>query len=135
MPKAKETTSAEIARLEAEVERLRAAHEATPTRCPITGLGFFMTIRHPELGWVHTYGGPYHSYTIPRWEDSDPETPIDETGLIRERYNHDADAWEDGGEVVPYRIIDEERLDHLREEAEKVREIGRAIEAIARRRG
>ena len=40
-----------------------------PTICPITGLVYFMTLEDENGKFVHTYGGPFDSYTIPEKDD------------------------------------------------------------------
>lgn len=88
-----------------------------PEKCPITGRPFFMTLDHPELGVVPTYGGPYDSYTIPAPE-GEPTDPWHERELRSERYDHDAGWWVEGGEPVPLRIVHEDVLFKLQEDAE-----------------
>lgn len=60
--------------------------EGVPEKCPITGLPYFMTIEHPDLGEVPTYGGPYYSYTIPELDD--------EGFYCRYKYDHDEGCWD-----------------------------------------
>lgn len=88
-----------------------------PEKCPITGRPFFMTLDHPELGSVPTYGGPYDSYTIPAPE-GEPTDPWHERDLRSERYDHDAGWWVEGGEPIPLRIVHEDVLFKLQEDAE-----------------
>ena len=88
-----------------------------PEKCPITGRPFFMTLDHPELGRVPTYGGPYDSYTIPAPE-GEPTDPWHERELRSERYDHDAGWWVEGGEPIPLRIVHEDVLFKLQEDAE-----------------
>ena len=88
-----------------------------PEKCPITGRPFFMTLDHPELGRVPTYGGPYDSYTIPAPE-GEPTDPWHERELRSERYDHDAGWWVEGGEPIPLRIVHEDVLFELQEDAE-----------------
>lgn len=88
-----------------------------PEKCPITGRPFFMTLDHPELGDVPTYGGPYDSYTIPAPEGK-PTDPWHERELCSERYDHDAGWWVEGGEPIPLRIVHEDVLFKLQEDAE-----------------
>ena len=88
-----------------------------PEKCPITGRPFFMTLDHPELGRVPTYGGPYDSYTIPAPE-GEPTDPWHERELRSERYDHDAGWWVEGGEPIPLRIVHEDMLFELQEDAE-----------------
>ena len=76
-----------------------------------------MTLDHPELGSVPTYGGPYDSYTIPAPE-GEPTDPWHERELRSERYDHDAGWWVEGGEPVPLRIVHEDVLFKLQEDAE-----------------
>ena len=88
-----------------------------PEKCPITGRPFFMTLDHPDLGRVPTYGGPYDSYTIPAPE-GEPTDPWHERELRSERYDHDAGWWVEGGEPIPLRIVHEDVLFKLQEDAE-----------------
>lgn len=88
-----------------------------PEKCPVTGRPFFMTLDHPELGDVPTYGGPYDSYTIPAPE-GEPTDPWHERELRSERYDHDAGWWVEGGEPIPLRIVHEDVLFKLQEDAE-----------------
>ncbi|WP_199740033.1 hypothetical protein [Acidovorax sp. FJL06] len=92
--------------------------DAYPEKCPITGRPYFMSLDHPELGMVPTYGGPYDSYTIPA-PDGEPTDPWHERELRCERYDHDAGWWTEGGEPVPLRIIHEDVLFALEEHAEQ----------------
>jgi hypothetical protein len=55
--------------------------------CPITGRKFFMRIEDQSGKMVNTYGGPYHSYTIPVPD----ETCKGE--FITQRYDHDLGGW------------------------------------------
>lgn len=63
-----------------------------PEKCPVTNLPFFMMVKHPDLGFVPTYGGPYDSYTIPK-KDNDGN-------YYRTRVDHDEGNWIDGYEYV-----------------------------------
>ena len=73
---------------------------ACPSRCPMTLLEFFMCVKHPELGWTPTYGGPYHSYTI-------PEFNFEERHYERGHYDHDKGAWQEM-EIVPLVVLHED---------------------------
>lgn len=78
--------------------------------CPVTRRPFFMTLIHPDLGLVPTYGGPFDSYTIPIWNQEDKE-------FRSERYDHDAGQWVEGGEPYTFVLVDEERLLKLQEDS------------------
>lgn len=86
---------------------------ATYKVCPFTGREFFMNVVHPELGEVPTYGGPFDSYTIP--------VPDEDGNLRVERYDHDAGDWVEGGEPVPFSVIDEKVLNTMYETIEELR--------------
>jgi hypothetical protein len=95
------------------VRRAEGIHpDAFPAKCPITGRPYFMTLEHPGLGMVPTYGGPYDSFTIPRAE-GEASQPWHERELRSERYDHDAGWWVEGGEPIPLRIIHDEVLQDL----------------------
>ncbi len=84
---------------------IQASHHRSehPQKCPVTLRPFFMTIEHPELGMVATYGGPFDSYTIP---EVDPED-----GRFRcERYDHDEGGWVEGGHGIGWSIIREDEI-------------------------
>ena len=93
------------------------SHSLHTEKCPITGRPFFMTLDHPDLGRVPTYGGPYDSYTIPAPE-GEPTDQWHERELRSERYDHDAGWWVEGGEPIPLRIVHEDVLFKLQEDAE-----------------
>lgn len=81
-------------------------------KCPITGRSYFMTLDHPDLGMVPTYGGPYDSYTVPALE-GEPTDKWHEREMRCEMFDHDEGAWVEGGEPVPLRLIHEPELDKL----------------------
>src|SRR5687768_17050443 len=83
-----------------------------PLKCPITRLPYFMTLHHPELGMVPTYGGPFDSYTIPEPE-GEPTQPWHEREMRCERYDYDWGGWADGGHPIPLRIIHDTVLQEL----------------------
>lgn len=85
-----------------------------PSRCPVTGLPFFMAIEHPEKGMVPTYGGPYDSYTIP--EPTSYNSDENEQEMIRERFDHDEGNWRNEYEIVPFKICNEDYLIGLESE-------------------
>lgn len=73
--------------LKARVAKLEDTQKTLyPDKCPITNEPFFMLIKHPELGWQPTYGGPYDSYTIPIMIDG---------SFHRYRCDHDEGGWVD----------------------------------------
>jgi hypothetical protein len=90
-----------------------------PDRCPITGLGFFMWIKHHKTNqWVPTYGGPYDSYTIPERDDKGEFT--------RQRYDHDEDGWLiDEYETIPVRVVDENMPHDFEESKRELAELKR----------
>jgi hypothetical protein len=91
--------------------------DLAPSKCPITSRPFFMSLKHPELGMVPTYGGPFDSYTIPQL-DGKPDQPWHERELFVHRYDHDLGNWVmDSTEVIPVRIIHESVLLDLQEAA------------------
>ncbi len=65
---------------------------AMPSKCPLTGLPFFMPIKHPDLGLVPTFGGPFDSYTTPEKDEGDDS-------YFWWRFDHDLGGWT-GKEVV-----------------------------------
>lgn len=72
--------------------RLAILKEAIEQPCPVTGEPFFMVLKHPDLGWVPTYGGPRDSWTAPETDGEDEEAgraPM----LYRYHYDHDEGAW------------------------------------------
>lgn len=69
--------------------RLAVLKEAIEQPCPVTGEPFFMVIRHPDLGWVPTYGGPHDSWTAPERDEGD-DAPFK---LFRYHYDHDDGSW------------------------------------------
>lgn len=94
-----------------------AQQNLAPPECPITRRPFFMTMEHPELGWVPTYGGPYDSYTIP-YMDGEANQRWHERELLVHRYDHDLGGWRmDAVEVIPLRIIHEDVLNELQDAA------------------
>lgn len=80
-----------------------------PAKCPITGRPYFMTLNHPQLGMVPTYGGPYDSYTIPR-ALGEPTQRWHERELEQSHYDHDFGGWVDD-ETIPLRIVHDDVLD------------------------
>lgn len=80
-----------------------------PDFCPITFRPFFMWIKHPRLGTVPTYGGPYDSYTIPE-PDLEGLPKRHDVELYCYRYDHDFGGWVDAVEVCDLRIVSEELL-------------------------
>lgn len=86
-------------------------------KCPITGRPYFMTLKHPVLGMVETFGGPYDSYTVPVLE-GEPTDAWHDREMRCERYDHDEGSWVEGGEPVPLRIINEDVLFELEAAAE-----------------
>lgn len=72
-----------------EEKRLAILKEAVEQPCPVTGKPFFMVIRHPDLGWVPTYGGPHDSWTAPERDEGD-DAPFK---LFRYHYDHDNGSW------------------------------------------
>ena len=92
-------------------------HDATRTKCPITGRPYFMHIEHPKLGLVPTYGGPYDSYTVPIL-GGEPTDSWHEREMRCERYDHDQGYWVEGGEPIPLRLIHEDELFELEESTE-----------------
>jgi hypothetical protein len=73
-----------------------------PSKCPITGLPFFM-----EIDGEPTYGGPFNSYTIPVFDAADAE-------FSRRNYDHDHGAWNEGTEWV--QVEDDVTIEHLQRE-------------------
>lgn len=67
-----------------------------------------MTLVHPELGLVPTYGGPYDSYTIPHMLGA-PSEQMHERELEVHRYDHDIGSWVDD-ETIPLRVIHDDFL-------------------------
>lgn len=112
-----ETVLARLSKAPAAGAVAGPSRDLHPEKCPITGRPFFMTLDHPELGSVPTYGGPYDSYTIPAPE-GEPTDPWHERELRSERYDHDAGWWVEGGEPIPLRIVHEDVLFKLQEDAE-----------------
>lgn len=108
--KAIESLQAERDAAQARVKELKeSANSLYPSKCPLTGLPFFMVIWHPENGDIPTYGGPLDSYTIPeRFENED--------SFYRERYDHDLGAWIEGCEIVPIKIVNADKDEILREQ-------------------
>lgn len=98
--------------------------DAFPAKCPITGRPYFMTLDHPELGMVPTYGGPYDSYTIPHAE-GEASQPWHERELVQHRYDHDAGGWLlDVVETIPLRIIHDDVRDRLEDAEETLKALG-----------
>ncbi len=102
-----------------------AKEDLAPPKCPITGRPFFMAIKHPELGMVPTYGGPYDSYTIP-YMDGEDSQPWHERELLVRRYDHDLGGWRDD-EVIPLLVIHEDVLHELQDAAPQASEAEQAI--------
>lgn len=98
--------------------------DAIPAKCPITGRPYFMTLDHPELGMVPTYGGPYDSYSIPHAEGKASQ-PWHERELVQHRYDHDAGGWLlDVVETIPLRIIHDDVRDRLEDAEETLKALG-----------
>lgn len=98
--------------------------DAFPAKCPITGRPYFMTINHPELGMVPTYGGPYDSYTIPHAE-GEATQPWHERELVQYRYDHDAGGWLlDVVEEIPLRIIHDQVRYRMEDAEETLKTLG-----------
>ncbi len=89
-----------------------------PAKCPVTGLPYFMHLEHPELGVIPTFGGPFDSYSIPYPEGS-PDDPWHQRQLVSHRYCHDKGYWVDD-EFIPLRIIHEDVLSDLQDDAAPV---------------
>lgn len=81
------TLNREKSTLEVQMKPLSELSDSIPDRCPVTGRPFFMSINHPDLGMVPTYGGPYDSYTLPERDEYDE--------YFVHRYDHDEGAWVD----------------------------------------
>jgi hypothetical protein len=80
-----------------DASRFAILREAVEQPCPVTGEPFFMVMKHPALGWVATYGGPYDSYTAPEKDDDGT--------LSHWRYDHDAGEWTEE-ESMCLRVVD-----------------------------
>lgn len=125
------TAEGKLEAAEKELEIVRAAanmrQEPLP-QCPVTGRDFFMTIQGEDGKWYDTYGGPFDSYTIPKWNGEDQEFRSD-------RYDHDADCWVDGGEPYPFILVDEseqnERIEKLEDLAAENTRLREALHKIA----
>ncbi|WP_088155699.1 hypothetical protein [Achromobacter xylosoxidans] len=89
-----------------------AQQDLAPPECPITRRPFFMTMEHPELGWVPTYGGPYDSYSIP-YMGGEAYQPWHERELFVRRYDHDLGGWRED-EEIPLRVIHEDVIHELK---------------------
>lgn len=61
-----------------------------PSRCPVTGLPYFMTLELDGV-MVPTYGGPEDSMTLPDWHD-------DDQCWYWMRYDHHNGSWNEGVE-------------------------------------
>lgn len=75
-----------------EEKRLAILNEAVKQPCPVTGEPFFMVLKHPDLGWVPTYGGPHDSWTAPERDRGDADEGLAPM-LFRYHYDHDEGAW------------------------------------------
>lgn len=93
-----------------EIRQAEPASAWCPDKCPITQAPFMCWILHPVSGWVPTYGDTGHdSYTIPELQGA-PDQPWHERALVRDRYDHDLDAWMDEGETIDLRLASEQAL-------------------------
>lgn len=99
----------------AEVERLQTKLTAKrnlvepPAKCPITNRPFFMTIQHPTLGFVPTFGGPYDSYTLAERND-DGE-------FFVQKFDHDEGCWyPDEYENLCVLVVDADEYHELKDQ-------------------
>jgi hypothetical protein len=74
-----------------------------------------MWIKHPGLGMVPTYGGPYDSYTIPEAANLPEKGKIEfrDVKFTCYRYDHDEGGWVDEGHDPGMRIVTESELVEL----------------------
>ena len=105
--------------------------EGFPDRCPVTGMDAMLAMKHPEKGWVMTYGGPYDSYTIPEIDEDTPPEKLPDGGTVvtyyQEHYDHDMGGWaepEGFGKVM----FEEGDWLKLEEELEELRAFKKSVD-------